>query len=1254
MRKGIPLIIILFLLVLNSAADDFTVTWRDCEHGLTHHSCLVDITNLDPVARNFDLSLFFSDTSYPIEKTSASIYEWKGISEEFNIYDTRPVEKICYEGDNKTEATTPYDCSYQETFISGTEFKKLNQWKGTKAKLTKEGALIKDNYGLMVIPKSDSKPKYDDFGSVETTDGTKSFKVEWETPITLTPSGWGSSGKVGFFDDLTGVEYHPFWNLSYAYKMPINCSSMTDRTLLIINGSSGFHNLEGECGKQIVWTYCSGEGTALYYNDCADYVVANDSSQLPMDVELGNVSGYLVTTLYGDVGSNTAYHMDSSTLINDSSGNNDGTNDGAAVNLAGKFGSGLEFDTGGDDRIDTNRKLNPAEDISIYMWVLSAHADKQLLWGNIESGGVQGFYIRVSTGGNDFEAASCDGSDHYLSIGNDEITDGNWNMIGWSYNTATDTHKFFFNGIQNGSDWNQAFTVSADDDMAISGYGMGQSTTYTWDGTLDEFVAFDKVLTSSQFNQIYQNAIPTPGYGDLGIAETPPVSGPVNTSIYAAALNISDFSFSSPDYIEVATINFTTTVTKNLTFLSTFNIQKLTGAQSNDIWINITLNDNQILEEKIRTVTTNVDEGAVGTSPINFNLAPGSHNLSIYIKKATGNGAIEINDINAVLIQFLSTQQYNVTDGITTIDTTFSDTNLVEIATIPLIKTTNSSRLLTSKFVMTADATTTVACRYECLHTGEVSAYIVRYLEDSADVGNLFLTFIDLVETPSHNFSLRCLSTNGATVSINGTVLSTVMKDQNNNTIQAHTSGNISTNYSSTLTLTAGTHKLTNYTAYIQNGTGLLISGVASIGSNTGAQTPYTFINISEVSESQCYVKAERYLSDNSDIGNIGTIYLCDGLTVGSNYSVNLWLNVPAGEEVILYDEILSGFEITTFTILTANAPPIVAILEPAEDQVMDQDGLINWTITDLLGDRYEINITLWNESNSSQVAFLPDTEGDYTFNFSSLEDGSYNLTVEACENETADLFCSNRTIQITIATNLPPSASLNSPDDNGTNISIPPTLNVTVSDPNADAMNVTFYNLTGDTILCANLSIASGSDVYCLWPDLLTNTTYFWYVIVTDGTFPVTSDTWNFTTSASTTTTTTTTTISTTTTTLEQNLTGLMQIILDDRTMSEHKICIYQLLNWSDNVTNTSGTRPNLILCFNSPNTYLSQHSNSELLKITIAEDCDYIIKVQKQREDFLASPSNFLNGLLQNLGYLIMALIVVLSSFALWKKLT
>ena len=1256
MRKGIPLIVFLYLLVLNTTADDFIVTWRDCEHGLTNHSCLVDIKNLNPLARNFDLSLFFSDTSYQIERTSATIHEWKGIDTKFPTYDTQIIEKICYLYDNQTEVTTPYDCSYSETYQDGTEIKILNQWKPTKALLTKEDALFKSNYGLILIPKFDSKPKYDDFGSVETTAGTKYFKVEWETPLITNAYGWGSAGKIGFFDDLTGIEYHPYWNLSYPYRSPMNA---TDGYPYVANATGGVS------GQFI--HYLAGNSTYLYSTGAGvtgDKAVATNTTEVPhFVVNSSGIFGYDIGSVY-NAHLVTTFDENSGSMANDSSGyaNNGtckGVGDGNCNWTDGVFGSGIKLD-GVNDYVTWGDPGDGSLDfgtndfaVEFDLYLRSSENLEPIFcrgydFSPQEGGGGFIFYndggplvVRLADGDNLETVTVMASADDLLN---------SWRHFVFNFDRDGNL-AVYIDGVINGTGSIAAASGSINDTYGFYvGITPRYGTTYIGHFDMDELRLYERRLTETEITERYQNILDNRSL--LETEETAP-KVTVNTSIYAAALNISDFTFSATEYIEVATINFTTTVTKNLTFLSSFNLKKLTGALSNNIRVNITIDGTQILEERVRTLTTNVDEGATGTSPVPFSLSIGTHNLTFYIRKETGNGAIEINDINAIIIQFLSTQDYNITEGLTTIDKTFSSTSLTEIAQIPLTKITNSSRFLTSKFDIKADATTIVVCRSECLHTGEVSDYVIRYLEDSDDTGTIFLTFLDPIETPSHNFTLKCLSTTGATVTINGSVISSVMKDQNNNTIQNQVSGNISTNYSSTLTLTAGTHKLANSTSYLQNGTGLLISGISSFGSNSGAQTPYLFINVSGVSESQCYTKLERYLSGNLDVGNLGIFYLCDGLTVGFNYSVNLWLNVPAGEEVILYDETLSHFEISTFDILVANTPPIVAILEPAADQVMDQDGLINWTITDTLGDRYEINITLWNSTNTSQVAFLPDTEESYTFNFSSLADGIYNLTIESCENETVDLFCSNFTIQITISTNLPPTASLNSPDDNGTNISIPPTLNVTVTDPNANAMNITFYNQS-DSILCANLSIVSGLDVYCLWPDLSTNTTYFWYVIVTDGTFPVTSDTWNFTTSAVTTTTTTTTTIATTTTTLVQNLTGLMQVILDDRTMSEHKICIYQLIGWEDNDTQESGIRPNLILCFNSPNTYLSQHSNSELLKITIAEDCDYIIKVQKQREDFLASPSNFLNGLLQNLGYLIMALIVVLSCFALWKKLS
>jgi hypothetical protein len=86
--------------------------------------------------------------------------------------------------------------------------------------------------------------------------------------------------KIG---DIEFKQY-AWWNASFNYRMHINCSSITAGTPISINGS-GFV-LNGQ--KQIVWTNCQNNTELfLYYNSNISYIVANNTNQLPHEVELG-------------------------------------------------------------------------------------------------------------------------------------------------------------------------------------------------------------------------------------------------------------------------------------------------------------------------------------------------------------------------------------------------------------------------------------------------------------------------------------------------------------------------------------------------------------------------------------------------------------------------------------------------------------------------------------------------------------------------------------------------------------------------------------------------------------------------------------------------------------------------------------------------------------------------------------------------------------------------------------------------------
>ncbi|MFW5953339.1 MAG: hypothetical protein ACOCSJ_04180, partial [Candidatus Natronoplasma sp.] len=90
-------------------------------------------------------------------------------------------------------------------------------------------------------------------------------------------------------------------------------------------------------------------------------------------------------------------------------------------------------------------------------------------------------------------------------------------------------------------------------------------------------------------------------------------------------------------------------------------------------------------------------------------------------------------------------------------------------------------------------------------------------------------------------------------------------------------------------------------------------------------------------------------------------------------------------------------------------------------------------------------------------------------------------------------------------------------PDDEATGVSLNPELNVSVSHPEGEQMNVTFYNATDDYEIGNVTEVDSGEEANMTWENLEYGTTYEWYVNVTEvgnetENYTV-SDTWTFTT---------------------------------------------------------------------------------------------------------------------------------------------
>ena len=94
-----------------------------------------------------------------------------------------------------------------------------------------------------------------------------------------------------------------------------------------------------------------------------------------------------------------------------------------------------------------------------------------------------------------------------------------------------------------------------------------------------------------------------------------------------------------------------------------------------------------------------------------------------------------------------------------------------------------------------------------------------------------------------------------------------------------------------------------------------------------------------------------------------------------------------------------------------------------------------------------------------------------------------------------------------------PPNRPINVyPPDGAKNIPLSIILQVSVSDPDNNALDVYFYNADGDILLGID-SVANNSIASCAWNGLTQGKTHRWYAVANDSEFENTSDQWIFTT---------------------------------------------------------------------------------------------------------------------------------------------
>lgn len=173
------------------------------------------------------------------------------------------------------------------------------------------------------------------------------------------------------------------------------------------------------------------------------------------------------------------------------------------------------------------------------------------------------------------------------------------------------------------------------------------------------------------------------------------------------------------------------------------------------------------------------------------------------------------------------------------------------------------------------------------------------------------------------------------------------------------------------------------------------------------------------------------------------------------------------------------------------------------------------------------------------KIVFTEETYNDTIYEYNQyLDDTNYNMGLWGHEGETADIFIEyygqeitpddNQTITINsgeigfimdlhitteiITPNNPPNTPANpKPENNSENIGLTPQLSVFVTDPDGDALNVSFYNASNDALIGVAHNVQNATNATVNWIDLEFNTSYNWYAVANDSEFETYSDTFTF-----------------------------------------------------------------------------------------------------------------------------------------------
>lgn len=425
---------------------------------------------------------------------------------------------------------------------------------------------------------------------------------------------------------LIPIVHAAWFDSSYAYKRDITVEP-TSNISFAINGTYGFMG-------NIIWANPGQGSLSVYYNNATNYtVVVNDAFMADFETEGGGINNSRTTI--DNPNAKGIWHM--SGLLDSTGNKNNLTAFSDPALIGSKFKNGYDFDGNDAFNATDTAALDLNSSFTFITWINTTATAGQVILRRQLADGSKYVDIEINTGtagsGSIKPIMKQDASTYcFYETANINYNNGTPNMLVVTYNQSDCSRSQIY--LNN---FNKSLTITDADNI---NYELPGKTTYLGSsaassffvGSLDEVRIYNKILTPSTIEELYNNSLNTNmllgeqqtsnNNPSLDIVSITPSSASTNSALNAS------FNFSDADANSwTAEVEWFTNNASNTSFGGSWgsvNKNVLYNNASSGVTINnVTAGQNWTLEVTIWDGTVNVSKnssvnviGAANNAPV--------------------------------------------------------------------------------------------------------------------------------------------------------------------------------------------------------------------------------------------------------------------------------------------------------------------------------------------------------------------------------------------------------------------------------------------------------------------------------------------------------------------------------------------------------------------------------------------------------------------------------------------------------------